>query len=189
MDRAHQRGCFRTVFHSRLMAGLKAANVEVDRKVLAQWSSKTRQGFSALAEKAKASLCCPALGAPRFARRAELGEVRISRATHPPPRSLNGESAGAARGRERAGSGRADDDQGRDRRTDRASGLLQEGGRGAEGKFEIKKETLAEGEKVKISGFGNFVVREKNARKGRNPKTGEILLDARRVLMFKPSLV
>jgi len=52
------------------------------------------------------------------------------------------------------------------------------------------KETLAEGEKVKISGFGNFVVREKNARKGRNPQTGqEILLDARRVLTFKPSLV
>ena len=52
------------------------------------------------------------------------------------------------------------------------------------------KETLAEGEKVKISGFGNFVVREKNARKGRNPQTGqEILLEARRVLTFKPSLV
>ena len=56
--------------------------------------------------------------------------------------------------------------------------------------FEIMKETLADGEKVKISGFGNFVVREKNARKGRNPQTGqEILLDARRVLTFKPSLV
>jgi integration host factor subunit alpha len=56
--------------------------------------------------------------------------------------------------------------------------------------FEIVKETLADGEKVKISGFGNFVVREKNARKGRNPQTGqEILLDARRVLTFKPSLV
>ncbi len=56
--------------------------------------------------------------------------------------------------------------------------------------FHIIKETLAEGEKVKISGFGNFVVREKNARKGRNPQTGqEILLEARRVLTFKPSLV
>ena len=50
--------------------------------------------------------------------------------------------------------------------------------------------TIKEGEKVKISGFGNFVVREKNARKGRNPQTGEeIRLDARRVLTFKPSLV
>ncbi len=56
--------------------------------------------------------------------------------------------------------------------------------------FDIIKETLAEGEKVKISGFGNFVVREKNARTGRNPQTGqEILLGARRVLTFKPSLV
>jgi integration host factor subunit alpha len=56
--------------------------------------------------------------------------------------------------------------------------------------FDIIKETLAEGEKVKISGFGNFVVRQKNARKGRNPQTGEeIRLAARRVLTFKPSLV
>ncbi len=56
--------------------------------------------------------------------------------------------------------------------------------------FEAIKETLARGEKVKISGFGNFVVREKNERKGRNPQTGEeIRLPARRVLTFKPSLV
>ena len=56
--------------------------------------------------------------------------------------------------------------------------------------FQTIKETLSQGEKVKISGFGNFVVRPKNARKGRNPQTGqEILLDARRVLTFKPSLV
>ncbi len=56
--------------------------------------------------------------------------------------------------------------------------------------FEAIKETLARGEKVKISGFGNFVVRDKNSRKGRNPQTGqEILLEARKVLTFKPSLV
>ena len=56
--------------------------------------------------------------------------------------------------------------------------------------FETIKRTLSGGEKVKISGFGNFVVRPKNARKGRNPQTGqEILLEARRVLTFKPSLV
>ena len=56
--------------------------------------------------------------------------------------------------------------------------------------FEVIKDTLAGGEKVKISGFGNFVVRQKTARKGRNPQTGqEILLDARKVLTFKPSLV
>ena len=56
--------------------------------------------------------------------------------------------------------------------------------------FQIIKETLASGEKVKISGFGNFVVAAKHARKGRNPQTGEeIQLEARRVLTFKPSLV
>jgi integration host factor subunit alpha len=56
--------------------------------------------------------------------------------------------------------------------------------------FDVIKETLSKGEKVKISGFGNFVVRQKNARKGRNPQTGqEILLEARKVLTFKPSLV
>ena len=56
--------------------------------------------------------------------------------------------------------------------------------------FEVIKEALVEGEKVKFSGFGNFIVREKNARKGRNPQPGEeIQLAARRVLTFKPSLV
>ena len=46
------------------------------------------------------------------------------------------------------------------------------------------------GEKIKISGFGNFVVRDKKARVGRNPQTGEeITISARRVLTFKPSLV
>jgi integration host factor subunit alpha len=56
--------------------------------------------------------------------------------------------------------------------------------------FELVKKRLERSEKVKISGFGNFVVREKNARKGRNPQTGEeIRLAARRVLTFKPSLV
>ncbi|MFO0726903.1 MAG: integration host factor subunit alpha [Myxococcota bacterium] len=56
--------------------------------------------------------------------------------------------------------------------------------------FECVKETLARGEAVKISGFGNFVVREKNARIGRNPQTGrDIEISARRVLTFKPSQV
>ena len=56
--------------------------------------------------------------------------------------------------------------------------------------FAIMKETLGKGEKIKISGLGNFVVREKRPRKGRNPKTGEeITISARRVLTFKPSLV
>ena len=56
--------------------------------------------------------------------------------------------------------------------------------------FETMKETLAAGYKIKISGFGNFVVRDKNARVGRNPQTGEeITISARRVLTFKPSQV
>ncbi len=56
--------------------------------------------------------------------------------------------------------------------------------------FDIMKETLERGEKIKISGFGNFVVREKNTRIGRNPQTGqEIEICARRVLTFKPSQV
>jgi integration host factor subunit alpha len=56
--------------------------------------------------------------------------------------------------------------------------------------FDVIKDALVGGEKVKFSGFGNFIVREKNARKGRNPQTGEeIQLEARRVLTFKPSLV
>lgn len=56
--------------------------------------------------------------------------------------------------------------------------------------FNVMKEVLAEGDKVKISGFGNFVVREKKQRIGRNPQTGEpIPISARRVLTFKPSQV
>ena len=56
--------------------------------------------------------------------------------------------------------------------------------------FETMKETLAQGDKVKISGFGNFVVRVKKQRIGRNPQTGEpIPISARRVLTFKPSQV
>jgi integration host factor subunit alpha len=56
--------------------------------------------------------------------------------------------------------------------------------------FEIIKEHLERGEKVKISGFGNFVLNSKRPRKGRNPQTGEeIVISGRRVLSFKPSPV
>jgi len=56
--------------------------------------------------------------------------------------------------------------------------------------FDLLKETLEKGDKIKISGFGNFVVRKKRPRKGRNPQTGdEIQITARRVLTFKPSQV
>ena len=54
----------------------------------------------------------------------------------------------------------------------------------------IMKDTLEAGEKIKISGFGNFEVKQKNDRIGRNPQTGEsITIEARRILSFKPSMV
>ena len=54
--------------------------------------------------------------------------------------------------------------------------------------LDMIKDTLKEGETVKLSGFGNFVVRKKNSRKGRNPKTGEVILIApTRTVAFKPA--
>lgn len=56
--------------------------------------------------------------------------------------------------------------------------------------FAEMKNTLANGQKIKISGFGNFVVREKRSRMGRNPQTGDAMeISARRVLTFRPSQV
>lgn len=50
------------------------------------------------------------------------------------------------------------------------------------------KEGLKNGETVKIAGFGNFIVRNKRQRKGRNPKTGEeIGISPRKVVTFRPS--
>lgn len=52
----------------------------------------------------------------------------------------------------------------------------------------VMRETLSNGEQIKVSGFGNFVLQNKEARPGRNPRTGEpITISARRVLKFKPS--
>lgn len=54
--------------------------------------------------------------------------------------------------------------------------------------FEKIRVALEAGESVKLSGFGNFGIREKNSRPGRNPKTGqEIPISARRVVTFKAS--
>jgi len=48
-------------------------------------------------------------------------------------------------------------------------------------------EVLVEGEQIKLSGFGNFELKDKNARPGRNPRTGEdVPISARRVVTFKP---
>lgn len=56
--------------------------------------------------------------------------------------------------------------------------------------FGIIKNTLESGEKIKIAGFGNFVVKQKADRRGRNPQTGDaITINARRILTFKPSQV
>jgi len=56
--------------------------------------------------------------------------------------------------------------------------------------FDQLKVVLCNGDKVKISGFGNFIVRGKKERVGRNPQTGDqIKISARRVLTFRPSQV
>ncbi|MBF0611018.1 MAG: integration host factor subunit alpha [Magnetococcales bacterium] len=56
--------------------------------------------------------------------------------------------------------------------------------------FELVRQQLEDGESIKLSGFGNFEIREKRSRRGRNPKTGEeIEITARKVLTFKPSQI
>ena len=56
--------------------------------------------------------------------------------------------------------------------------------------FEIMKSTLESGKKVKISGFGNWNVKQKKVRRGRNPQTGEPMeIAGRRVIVFKGSTV
>ena len=56
--------------------------------------------------------------------------------------------------------------------------------------FEMIRQSLERSENVKLPGFGNFLVREKSSRVGRNPKTGEeIEISARKVVTFKPSQI
>ena len=56
--------------------------------------------------------------------------------------------------------------------------------------LEVLKEAIATEGHIKISGFGNFTVKQKADRKGRNPQTGEsITISSRKVLTFKPSTV
>ena len=53
--------------------------------------------------------------------------------------------------------------------------------------FEEVRDALENGQQVKLSGFGNFDLRDKKQRPGRNPKTGqEIPITARRVVTFRP---
>jgi integration host factor subunit alpha len=73
---------------------------------------------------------------------------------------------------------------------DRLGFSKKDSARIVESVFDIMKDELAKGDKVKISGFGNFIVKDKNSRRGRNPQTGaEIEISARRVLTFKSSQV
>lgn len=54
--------------------------------------------------------------------------------------------------------------------------------------LKISKDSLINGSDLLLSGFGKFHVKHKNARRGRNPQTGdELTLEARRVVTFKPS--
>lgn len=56
--------------------------------------------------------------------------------------------------------------------------------------LDLISDRLVEGENVKISSFGSFLVRQKGGRMGRNPKTGEeVPIAPRRVLVFRPSQV
>ena len=56
--------------------------------------------------------------------------------------------------------------------------------------LDMMSEHLIDGETVKLSSFGTFMVRAKNGRVGRNPKTGEeVPITPRRVLVFRPSQV
>ena len=56
--------------------------------------------------------------------------------------------------------------------------------------FEIIKDELDKGNSVKISRFGKWTVKAKKKRRGRNPRTGEeLMIDAKRVVTFKPSAV
>ena len=55
--------------------------------------------------------------------------------------------------------------------------------------FETIKKSLEDGNDIKLSGFGNFILRDKSPRPGRNPKTGEeVTISERRVVTFKSGL-
>ncbi|MFA4916578.1 MAG: integration host factor subunit alpha [Syntrophales bacterium] len=66
----------------------------------------------------------------------------------------------------------------------------KESARIVESVFDVMKECLGQGEKLKISSFGNFTVKEKKPRRGRNPQTGAVIeISTRKVLSFKTSQV
>ncbi len=73
---------------------------------------------------------------------------------------------------------------------ERVGSPKKEAGEVVEAVFAIIRESLRHGSKVKISGFGTFIVNHKRARRGRNPQTGApITICSRRVLSFKASQI
>jgi integration host factor subunit alpha len=71
---------------------------------------------------------------------------------------------------------------------ERAGISRKEAAQAVDSVLEIIKDSLRRGEKVKISGFGSFVVNHKRARRGRNPQTGApLIIGSRCVLSFKAS--
>jgi len=71
---------------------------------------------------------------------------------------------------------------------DRVGLSKKESGQIVEAVLDEIRNTLQSGEDVKLSGFGHFMVREKHARRGRNPKTGsDITIASRRVVTFRAS--
>lgn len=71
---------------------------------------------------------------------------------------------------------------------DRVGLSKKESGQIVEAVLDEVKKALESGEDVKISGFGHFMVRDKHARRGRNPKTGDdITISSRRVVTFRAS--
>lgn len=66
----------------------------------------------------------------------------------------------------------------------------KESGQIVEQIFEIMRRSLENNDKVKVSGFGNFNIRTKSVRRGRNPQTGDVIeISSRNVLTFKASPV
>jgi len=71
---------------------------------------------------------------------------------------------------------------------DRVGLSKKESGQIVEAVLDVIRDSLENGEDVKISGFGHFIVRNKHARRGRNPKTGDdITIASRRVVTFRSS--
>jgi len=71
---------------------------------------------------------------------------------------------------------------------DRVGLTKKESGQIVESVLDVIRDSLEQGDNVKLSGFGHFIVRQKHARRGRNPKTGtDITIAPRSVVTFRAS--